>query len=348
MTPRGEVGLISIPLEAVPRSRRPTSKLSPSNPKKKQKLIHADADGCSVSTLDEDRDLLLSDNEKEANEFEDDDFFDPTHPTKTEISAETESAIKGDSSSSVTKKFKFFKLLSKSTPATSAPAAPAAPAPSSATMTDFVPGHLDHSRLPALAPPQNASPMATQQLMKRFNSCKKTQESTPLHELGWFIDPEQLNNMFQWIVELHSFPEELPLAKQMKHKGITSIILELRFTDGFPFAPPFVRVIEPRFLPFAHGGGGHVTAGGSLCMELLTNDGWSPANDIESVLLQIRLAMCSTEPAPAQLMRGRVQSYSVDEAVSGFERSARMHGWRVPRGFTQEVLGMDAAQARRQ
>jgi ubiquitin-conjugating enzyme E2 Q len=330
MTPSGEVGLISIPLEAVPRSRRPHSKPSPSNPKKKQKLVHDD-DGCSVNTLDEDRDLLLSDNEKEANEFEGDGFFDATRATKTDNSADS-ATIKGDSASSMTTKFEVFQILQKS-------------APPLATMTDFVPGHLDHGRLPMLAPPQNASPMASQQLMKRFKSCKKTQESTPLHELGWFIDPEQLNNLFQWIVELHSFPEELPLAKQMKHKGITSIILELRFTDSFPFAPPFVRVIEPRFLPFVHGGGGHVTAGGSLCMELLTNDGWSPANDIESLLLQVRLAMCSTEPAPAQLTEGRVKSYSVDEAVSGYERSAAMHGWRVPAGFTKEVLGMNAAES---
>ena len=33
-------------------------------------------------------------------------------------------------------------------------------------------------------------------------------------------------------------------------------------------SPPFVRVIRPRFLGFQQGGGGHVTIGGALCMQV--------------------------------------------------------------------------------
>ena len=96
----------------------------------------------------------------------------------------------------------------------------------------------------------------------------KVQDSEPLHELGWYIDPELVTNMYQWIVELHSFEPHLPLAKDMKSKGIKSIIMELRFGKDYPMSPPFVRVIRPRFLGFQQGGGGHVTAGGALCMEV--------------------------------------------------------------------------------
>jgi len=42
---------------------------------------------------------------------------------------------------------------------------------------------------------------------------------------------------------------------------VNSIIFEIRFPPTFPNSPPFFRIITPRFLPFMHGGGGHVTGG---------------------------------------------------------------------------------------
>ena len=51
----------------------------------------------------------------------------------------------------------------------------------------------------------------------------------------------------------------------------------------YPFEPPFVRVVRPRFKKQT----GFVM-NGALCMELLTNDGWNPVNDIESVIVSIR------------------------------------------------------------
>ena len=74
-------------------------------------------------------------------------------------------------------------------------------------------------------------------------------------------------------------------------RTLNSIIFEIRFPPSFPLAPPFFRIITPRFLPFIQGGGGHVTggwwsvvflsfvltvlcgSGGSICMDLLTSDG---------------------------------------------------------------------------
>merc|ERR1711939_616088 len=110
--------------------------------------------------------------------------------------------------------------------------------------------------------------------------------------------------MYQWIVELHSFPAKLPLATDMKAADITSIVLEMRFSNQFPFSPPFIRVIKPRFLPFAQGGGGNVTEGGAMCMEALTNNGWTAAQNIESLLLQVRMSICDEE-RPARLASSR-------------------------------------------
>jgi ubiquitin-conjugating enzyme E2 Q len=213
------------------------------------------------------------------------------------------------------------------------------------SMTDFVPGTLDHSTLPKLDPPSWATTSATKRLQQDFKSLLKVQQREPLWELGWYIDPELITNMYQWIVELHSFEPHLPLAKDMKKRGITSIVLELRFGKDYPMSPPFVRVVRPRFLGFLQGGGGHVTAGGALCMELLTNDGWSAVSSIESVLLQVRLAISSTDPRPARLAIGGASEYGVWEAVEAYQRACRTHGWTIPPGFQEMAFGGQPSSA---
>ena len=55
------------------------------------------------------------------------------------------------------------------------------------------------------------------------------------------------------------------------------IELEMTFPNEYPMKPPFVRVVRPRFKFLT----GHITIGGSICMEVLTSSGWSPSNDIE-------------------------------------------------------------------
>ncbi|KAJ2997295.1 hypothetical protein NUW58_g693 [Xylaria curta] len=202
-------------------------------------------------------------------------------------------------------------------------------------LTDFRPGRLDFSKLPQLAPPFYATKSSQQTIQRELHRLQQIQSVTPLHELGWYIDFERIENMFQWIVEIHSFDPSLPLARDMKAAGVTSVVLEIRFMRGFPLTPPFVRVVQPRFLPFGSGGGGHVTAGGAMCMELLTNTGWSPVNTMESVLLQVRLAISSTEPA-ARLeesypLRYGNNQYSLREAVDAYTRAAGLHGWEVPK-----------------
>ena len=94
---------------------------------------------------------------------------------------------------------------------------------------------------------------------------------------------------------------------------------------------------------------------GSICMDLLVQDGWLPSYNIAAVLLQIRMAISSTEPRPARLASGMdwKRSYGVEEALEGssfvtryyplsypigFTRAAGVHGWRVPEGTRQLVL----------
>lgn len=123
------------------------------------------------------------------------------------------------------------------------------------SMTEFKPGTLDLKSIPQLALPQWANAASSKRLASDIKMMQKIQETTPLHELGWYIDFSNIDNMFQWIVELHTFDPELPLAKDMKKAGVTSVVLEIRFGRDYPLSPPFVRVIRPKFLPFMQGGG---------------------------------------------------------------------------------------------
>lgn len=203
-------------------------------------------------------------------------------------------------------------------------------------LTDFVPGTLQEGSLPLLSPPQYATTTATKLLQKHLQATLKVQGKEPLHELGWYVDPTLIKTVYQWIVELHTFPPHLPLAGDLKKANLQSVILELRFPPQFPMDPPFVRVIRPRFLAFSQGGGGHVTLGGALCMELLTNSGWSAVTSIESLLLQVRLAICSTDPQPGRLANyGSKQDYGIGEAVESYKRACHMHGWVVPKDMAR-------------
>ncbi|KAJ7626463.1 hypothetical protein B0H17DRAFT_1024399 [Mycena rosella] len=210
-----------------------------------------------------------------------------------------------------------------------------------------------------MPPPLESSPSATMAVQRELKAMLKEQDKAMvsaggLKELGWYMPPETVgDNLFQWIVEMHSFEAELPIAQDLKREGVNSLIFEIRFPPTYPIGPPFFRIITPRFLPFIHGGGGHVTGGGSICMDLLTSDGWLPSyrcapvasprpasdlcSSISAVLMQIRLAISNLDPRPARLAQNWNTPYAVGEALVGFKRAAATHGWTVPDGIDKLV-----------
>ncbi|KAI6845828.1 hypothetical protein KC332_g1457 [Hortaea werneckii] len=208
--------------------------------------------------------------------------------------------------------------------------------------TDFLPGALDYGTLPLMPVPEYAVSGTTKRLLKELQHLQKVQQSSTLADLGWYIDVDKIENVYQWIVELHSFQclnPKLPIVSQMKNKSMKSIVLEIRFNKDFPYTPPYVRVVRPRFLTFAQGGGGHIVMGGAMCMELLTNTGWSSVSSMESVLMQVRLAIALSEP-PAKLDVKAHGDYGTGEAADGYMRACATHGWTVPPGFKEMAYGM--------
>eukprot|EP00571_Detonula_confervacea_P009604 CAMPEP_0172318204 /NCGR_PEP_ID=MMETSP1058-20130122/34143_1 /TAXON_ID=83371 /ORGANISM="Detonula confervacea, Strain CCMP 353" /LENGTH=496 /DNA_ID=CAMNT_0013032963 /DNA_START=49 /DNA_END=1539 /DNA_ORIENTATION=+ len=105
-------------------------------------------------------------------------------------------------------------------------------------------------------------------------------------EAGFSLEPCDEDSMDKWSIKLFGFDGDSNLAKDLMVCGMDHVELEMGFPDQYPFEPPFVRVVKPRFKRQT----GFVMSG-ALCMELLTNDGWNPINDIESVIVSIRSLM---------------------------------------------------------
>ncbi|KAJ8303307.1 hypothetical protein KUTeg_019703 [Tegillarca granosa] len=154
------------------------------------------------------------------------------------------------------------------------------------------------------------------------------------------------DNLFVWDVKLKNFPPESRLSKDLqkfaeKYKKEPAIVMEMQFPTDYPMSPPFVRVVYPRFQFLT----GHITIGGSICMELLTKSGWRPTNDIEiftkhckvesvcpvttvekSILICVRSEIMSDPKACLDSAKGD-QKYSEEEARAAFRRMVQRYNW---------------------
>lgn len=74
-----------------------------------------------------------------------------------------------------------------------------------------------------LPPPTESSLTASAALQREFRSMMREQNTAldrnDLATLGWYLPPQHNeDNLYQWLVELHSFDAELPITKDMKSK----------------------------------------------------------------------------------------------------------------------------------
>ncbi|CAG8447495.1 5025_t:CDS:2 [Diversispora eburnea] len=179
---------------------------------------------------------------------------------------------------------------------------------------------------PSLLPlPASSTKEATQRIYRELRIIVHKQD-TPANDLGFFVKLDKLQSVYQWVVQIKDFDPSIPLAQDMARHKVKCIDLEVRFAPDYPKLPPLLR--------FMYGGGGHVTAGGSVCMDLLTlgnshEQGWSAEYTMEAVLLQVKLALSSLDP-PARLDKNWKSDYSPREAMDAYIRVARQHGWGIP------------------
>lgn len=133
--------------------------------------------------------------------------------------------------------------------------------------------------------------------------------------------PDILNQWNIYLTQLTA-SNDSEIEKQMKKLNIPHIQLEITFPPNYPHSPPFIRIVTPKFMFRT----GHITMGGSICMELLTNQGWIPTATMASVLFQIILLINEGD--------GRIdevnykQQYSMSEARAAYDRLKATHGWK--------------------
>lgn len=132
------------------------------------------------------------------------------------------------------------------------------------------------------------------------------------------VDP---NFPFEWNIFLNQFDEKYLIGQDMKKYNVKEIELEIKFPPNYPFSPPFIRVVRPRFMHLT----AHITLMGSFCHELLTEKGWSPSCTIESLLTILISEMLEGE---ARLDPSKLNiPYNEAEARESFTRIAKAHGW---------------------
>ncbi len=160
------------------------------------------------------------------------------------------------------------------------------------------------------------SSMRNKRLLKEIQHSQNPEVA----QLGMkFIINEE--NMYQWNVRLFNFDSNSDLYKDLHSVNMDSIEMQIIFEQQYPIKPPFIRIVKPIFKYRT----GHITMGGSICMELLTNQGWSPAYSIETVMIQIKSIIIENGRIDKSKL---ANSYSLDEAKDSFKRMLITHNWK--------------------
>eukprot|EP00898_Chlorokybus_atmophyticus_P004561 jgi/Chlat1/5105/Chrsp33S05021 len=131
------------------------------------------------------------------------------------------------------------------------------------------------------------------------------------------------SDLYTWDIQLFGFDASEPLAKDLKAAKRHSVEMRAVFSAGYPNEPPFCRVLRPRFKPHT----GHVAKGGALCLELLTPSGWTPANSIDAICIQIRAALADGR---ARLDLRNTKEYDEQHAWRGYQDLMKGHRWESP------------------
>lgn len=200
--------------------------------------------------------------------------------------------------------------------------ASAAPAQSAATCASMVDLTGDESIAATAAakivddkPPPWLKQSGMRRIVAEFRALSEALDARP-GSLGalrrlWLPDDD---NVLVWRMECSGFDEDSQggrdinsdLASLGRQTGgrVRSIVMEATFPLNYPTQPFFLRVATPRMVMYT----GHVTAGGSICVEALTNTGtpnsWQRAFTFENIFLMVLHNMIDVEPMVVRTATG--------------------------------------------
>eukprot|EP00803_Ostreobium_quekettii_P002265 evm.model.scf_2590.1 EVM.evm.TU.scf_2590.1 scf_2590:1117-4689(-) len=192
-------------------------------------------------------------------------------------------------------------------------------------------------------------------IQREFRSLRKLVDAGGAPQVAGvdFVD----DSIRRWSLKLKNFDNDVPggrqlnrdLAELARRHGQDHLALDITFPEDYPQQPFFVRVVTPRCRWYT----GHVTAGGSICIEALTLSGtpnsWQPDYCVESMLNVIMHNMVHCEEVYVRTPTGPgglsgplridleleyttsvMQPYTEHEAQSAFRRMEANHqrfGW---------------------
>lgn len=167
------------------------------------------------------------------------------------------------------------------------------------------------------------SSMTNKRMMQEYKYLINSKECK-----GLTAEFEGESNMYVWIVkvDVNKFEMTKDLKKDFenyanRYNRPMEIVFEMRFDSNYPFSPPFLRVVRPRFAFRT----GHVTVGGSICMQSITPSGWIPVRTVESIFIEILFNMI--EGGARLDLNQSMSDYQLAEAQSAFTRVAKEHNW---------------------
>ncbi|CAH3131609.1 unnamed protein product [Porites lobata] len=171
------------------------------------------------------------------------------------------------------------------------------------------------------------SVQATDRLMKELRDVYRSDS----FKRGTYSVSLNNDNLYDWTIKIIRVDPDSTLHKdlmQLKAQEETDhVLLNMTFTDKFPFDPPFVRVIYPVLTA------GYVLSGGALCMELLTPQGWSSAYTVEAVIMQIAATLVKGKARINFQDNKKPGVYSLARAQQSFKSLVQIHeknGWYTP------------------
>mmetsp|Transcript_52064 Transcript_52064/g.59470 ORF Transcript_52064/g.59470 Transcript_52064/m.59470 type:complete len:1019 (+) Transcript_52064:116-3172(+) len=169
------------------------------------------------------------------------------------------------------------------------------------------------------------SAAANKRIMVEYKQLMTSKETSHIS-----INFKDDSNMYIWHATIDA--AKCDLSKELKQDFDTyakkynkakEFVFEVHFSKDFPFFPPFIRVVRPRFAFHT----GHITIGGSICMESLTPSGWTVARNLESLFIEILSNMFHGGGRLEINTPSANVDYTLEEARDAFQRVAKYHNW---------------------
>jgi len=133
-------------------------------------------------------------------------------------------------------------------------------------------------------------PRCLQRLSRELKQMEKDRaQNLKDHGVEVTLADSEGSDLRVWNLCLHSkaLDADSQLYQELCRLNVDTIDLEVWIPNTFPSAPPQARVLKPCF----NAGSFFVHKHGALCMEILTQQGWSPAMSLSQLGLQVKATM---------------------------------------------------------